>query len=875
MERHARRAGLTALLGALALVAASAVAAPGSGKAGFARPPQAVKAGGKVKITFAASGATDVEVAVLDAKGKVVRHLAAGLLGERAPAPLKAATLAQELEWDLRDDAGLPAGGGPFKIRVALGLRPRLHRIMGWSGQRLGGPCGLVAGHDGTVYAVTSGGLYAHRQTWLIRAFDRSGKYLRQVFPGPANLPPGKRKGWPRIRLDDGSEVPVVFHLLPRTTYPGAVLGGRVFPAVTRDGRLVVLTGSGHTAIKYPDFRGGRRLLILGTDGSVPENFLGPEVCPMIGGFGHVALSPDDKHVYATGFVSTGRKGKGPCNVVYRLALDASTALGTGASEPSRVFIGKMHAAGSGKAALRDPQGIATDAAGNIYVADYGNDRIAVFKPDGSWLDEIKVAHPDTVCVSRKTGAVYVMQIQKRLKPFTDGHWYTSAHNWRAVRVVKFGSLSDKTEKASFANPLKSKHGGGAFLTLDESGEGPVLWVTGLRYGGGPVLKVADKGGTLELLGSPISDLAGKDKARHLGFIGDVTVTGEKVITRHPAFGMHTNTSFVYSAETGRYVGTYVPRKPDGKNENMWTLLYGEMIAGGDGNLYVHARSNIVRRYDPQGRPLPFTGVEKGFLEGLWHGHTRGAGMFIDRAGTIYLPAATGNRKIEDMKVKVIDAGGKVVQDALIEVHNARLGGIAVDRAGSVYLGAQAVPKASRIPKWFAGRLPADSPNHHPSLDYKQYASIFKFGPAGGKIVADPKGGYVGRCQYKVRTVAVKGALWARRLGYVGSHGHELGCHCETTRFDLDGFGRLFAPDVFRFCVFVLDAAGNEIARFGSYGNMDSRGPGSPVPVPEIAFGWPLSVECAGGRVFVADVVNCRIVAVKFEHAASAECPVR
>jgi len=74
--------------------------------------------------------------------------------------------------------------------------------------------------------------------------------------------------------------------------------------------------------------------------------------------------------------------------------------------------------------------------------------------------------------------------------------------------------------------------------------------------------------------------------------------------------------------------------------------------------------------------------------------------------------------------------------------------------------------------------------------------------------------------------------------------------------------------------VAVLDASGNTITRFGSYGNMDSRGPGSPVPEPAIPLGWPLSVECAGGRAFIADLVNRRIVAVRFEHATAGECAV-
>jgi hypothetical protein len=51
------------------------------GEVKFATKPSTVTAGGKVKITFAVSAKTDVEVAILDSKGKVVRHLAAGVIG--------------------------------------------------------------------------------------------------------------------------------------------------------------------------------------------------------------------------------------------------------------------------------------------------------------------------------------------------------------------------------------------------------------------------------------------------------------------------------------------------------------------------------------------------------------------------------------------------------------------------------------------------------------------------------------------------------------------------------------------------------------------------------------------------------------------------
>ena len=47
----------------------------------FSAPPSVKKLGDQVQIDFAVSAATDVEVSILDAKGAVVRHLAAGVLG--------------------------------------------------------------------------------------------------------------------------------------------------------------------------------------------------------------------------------------------------------------------------------------------------------------------------------------------------------------------------------------------------------------------------------------------------------------------------------------------------------------------------------------------------------------------------------------------------------------------------------------------------------------------------------------------------------------------------------------------------------------------------------------------------------------------------
>ena len=57
-------------------------------------------------------------VAIEDAKGKVVRHLVAGMLGKNPPAPLQPNSLAQTLTWDGKDDFGKALPGQYLKEKI-------------------------------------------------------------------------------------------------------------------------------------------------------------------------------------------------------------------------------------------------------------------------------------------------------------------------------------------------------------------------------------------------------------------------------------------------------------------------------------------------------------------------------------------------------------------------------------------------------------------------------------------------------------------------------------------------------------------------------------------------------------------------------------
>jgi len=99
-------------------------------------------------------------------------------------------------------------------------------------------------------------------------------------------------------------------------------------------------------------------------------------------------------------------------------------------------------------------------------------------------------------------------------------------------------------------------------------------------------------------------------------------------------------------------------------------------------------------------------------------------------------------------------------------------------------------------------------------------------------------------------------------------------CRCRQPVFQVDAWGRIFMPNAVTYSVAVVDNAGNEILRFGHYGNVDSAGPDSAIPTPPIPLGWPEAVGVSEKAIYVADVLNRRIVRVRRTWAAQATVPL-
>jgi hypothetical protein len=226
-----------------------------------------------------------------------------------------------------------------------------------------------------------------------------------------------------------------------------------------------------------------------------------------------------------------------------------------------------------------------------------------------------------------------------------------------------------------------------------------------------------------------------------------------------------------------------------------------------------------------------------------------------------------------------------------------------VDAQGNIYVTAPLRPLDRDFPEFFDDKLDP-IPDYFRSIGEGHYwytymaGAIVKFPPAGGafywietnrekvdtegipdSIASQPKRPYHyfqgGRYPHKV--CHVQGAQWVR-FGYAPySETYGAGtpvCMCEGTGFDVDGFGRLFYPNLFQFRIEVIDNNNNSITHFGRYGNQDS-GPAGRIRPPEIPLAWPTYVAVSDDYAYVNDTINLRAVRVKLSYAAEHTCPIR
>jgi len=814
-------------------------------KARFTAGPEIKKHGETYGITFAVSAPIDATVAIVDPDGRVVRHLAAGMLGKNPPEPLQAG-LNQTIDWNGLDDKGKPVPPGS-KLRVSLGLTAEFARILCPApvGVASRGPIGLAVDGKGNLI-VTEGSLFVGHVTTIVttKAFDSEGRYQRTIMPFRGDWPEKKVSMVDFITTTGGRRVPLSGPNNHRP-YSGFVPGHpgmvRTLPVITDDGRM--LFGA----------RGAGRILSVGIDGSCPRELYNGPRPPIAGRTFFLALSPGDKFLYVSG---VGGSKQGPRHAVYRVALDAW-------GDDLKPFIGDEDAAGTGENHFNDPRGIDVDSAGRLYVGDYMNDRVQVFDCTGTFVKSLAVTGPEQVRVHPKTGAVYVLSVRDRGK--TDH--YGNEATWEVYQdksVIKFASIDDWKEVArvDLPNRRKHMHDAGPMMVLDATHEEPALWIAnvGRQEPDDMLWKVADRGEKLE-------------KVPH----GILRLNRYQTVDPPLAADRGNNELYAFGTPVGHVridpvTGETKKLELEGEVGKAALTRVGYAAVGPDGSLYLRSGNPdtkatnpwLIRRFDRGGRNVPFkTAGESIPTRGRKQGGSpeHPSSFSVGPDGKLYVVAML-SRKDMTALVDLYGPDGAPIQKGLVPM-TANPGAVRVDPAGRLYVSDTVRPKDKQFPDMY----PSDPRTHL----CKWYGTVFRFPPEGGSIKPSDKTAMTHFARRNA-PVEVKGAQW----GFYGISPmpQQAGCLCVIADFDVDGWGRVFVPDVPGYCVAVLDANGNVLTRFGSYGNRDALGAGSAVPEPPIPLWFPVRVAALDGDAFVVDSHNSRIVQVRLTGAVTKEVPV-
>ncbi len=373
----------------------------------FVSEPTVTRDGDRIEISFTSKAHCDATVAIENAEGKIIRHLACGVLGSNAPIPFEKNSLKQCVVWDGKDDQGRYVDDkDTCRVRVSLGLKASFEKNLYWSPHKRIGSMPIMSATPEGVYVYDGAGV-DH-----VRLFGHDGSYLRTIHPYPTDkIKQVKGLNW--VDFPEGYRLPAKFGFYQQTLlnsgtnddindkncrYGWAAMG------MTARGQRVALT-----------YEHLNRIATDGSSGGLPLQ--GPEVSFAIrhqgyGGYDagkyragptSLAFSPDTKTLYLTGYLWFSRFDSGCYHALMKMDFEKN--------DPPQILVGSIDRKkwGNGEKELNTPTSVAVDAKGQIYVSDFMNNRVQVFAPDGKLVHSIKHASPAKVLVHQKSGEIYIL----------------------------------------------------------------------------------------------------------------------------------------------------------------------------------------------------------------------------------------------------------------------------------------------------------------------------------------------------------------------------------------------------------------------------------------------------------------------------------
>lgn len=811
----------------------------------------------KWHVTFETNTLCDVEVAIVDpSSSTVIRHLAAGVLGPKAPPPLIRNSRFQKLEWDGRDDYGLQVVN-PKKcvVRARAGMTVELEQIVGgnpyaYHSREMGdsdhspwGINGLEAKSDGKVY------VWGHSSNLgppALRQYDSNGNYLQTLFPMPAGEQISAMKGWGINVKPDGTYVPK-FNLLVdpslTTTFLDTNLRmARLFPTLDRE--RLTFWQSGLQADSF-------ELMTMQTDGTIAqkpeERLLGPlvknppfvlkpiepnsHVRHSLLGPAFTCFAPDGKSFYLSGLYA----GKTRYGSVLEIAKDGFWRDGQvwkvdAQSRTAKPFFAldaksipttskervKAYGGGSTYAALH---GVAVDKDGNVFVCDRLNKRLIVLDKEGKILRQIPVTHPDALVINQRTGALYLTTREGdyhrrgtvKLLRFDD--WRKDDNPSSAIEVSKTGFTRQHTR---------------SWLAVSETEQGSNVWVAFTQM---PVRVYRDDAKGLRLL-KDFDQLA--QSQRCLGF--DRMQVDQKT---EEVYLMDAHDSVWKISDWRKPKFVKVPLQTasiaiDSRNRH----IYARTLRDGSSSNSVGkvARHHLDREgYPPANYGKTGTNrvTEKLHYEWCFEGNSD-KGLAVAPNGNL---AVVGKAK-DGLRFFAGDPKQVPWKAITIAKLPNNAGGARFDFSGNLYVG-------------FVDSKPT---NVLPGFKGERYSQamgrIHKYAPTGTLASGN---------------LFPKAPVGPTHTYDVPYGAFETRCVTRSPRFGVDGYGRIYYPTNIVPRVTVIDNEGNEILRFGTYGNRDSMGElkGDLVPTKDVPLAFPNSVDATDDYVYVADMVNLRLLRLK------------
>jgi hypothetical protein len=799
---------------------------------------------GKWTIDFEVSQATDVEVAVINkADTSILRHLAAGLLGANAPAPLATTVLHQVIEWDGKDDFGrtVSVSQSNIGVRVRAGMIPKLVALVGenlYSFRSCAGGASPRSGIAGLIRDADGSMLILGRQGLLpfLRRYDASGQYLQTVYPPQASLSKDSVTGYGVNLLPDGGWAPKTTVAASRTITNSLVnnLGSTVAPT-----RMFFDNTSGKIILVS-----GRNMQIMSKSGAFltagSKTFISTPAAPAglyVMGPQYVKASHNPNYVYLSGLFygevdggcwllnadTSGFWGDGKVFKVNLTTGEAASWLKLDSVPVTATERGtKILGDGNNVAAIH---GVEIDDSNHVFVCDRVHNRIGVYDTNTppTLLGSVPCQGPDNLAVSRRTGALYVVRrtmAQMTLAKFT---------GWR----IPGAATATTTLLASV-----SGYTGAPSITLAESGNTTTIWVGqtgGYQYAAMGVRIYRDDGASFTLL----KDFLSPD-TQYQNF--------ERVAVNRA-------TDKVYWV---KYSPTSIYTIENWNNPVIKRIAgsLGDLTVAPDGFLYglTHATPVPVGRYtsDDLTSPVNFANTSANVLTGNIDFEWGGTGEGVNFRGL----AANWQGQValfdEDTRLSLFPDTG--CSDALnmgativsVPEHRRVASCVKFDPAGNFYVGLLAKG---------TGWIPTPG-----------FTSDYYFNNESGSVVKFAAG-TTGAMTGGVVTGAAK--IYAQPFGSFTGDGGDC-CTCTNPRFDVDPYGRLYIPNGTTSTITVVDNTGNEIMKFGKYGNTDSRGvlpgPGLTLSSTDIPIAWPSSVAASENYIYVGDGVNARLVRVKMDY---------